>query len=578
MSKKICFKELLCLIFKVSFRALEFCENGNERFESWSQAKNILNYRLNRAVFLYLSRRSFSGGNELDQEMESQFVLDAISEIILKHFTRRCEIYRFTKIRGFSHEKLFILMSLIATYCTGFVEIIRCFRNLGIRYRLDGSIDPGSVCLAINFPAHGFSIPDRMPKKNEELAKPFSSFGEFLLHYVSVNGKRSVLSLGEYTRRSKKVEAQTKTPTDSPARPVKEFPRLVVRKSRSILDFLVDLGESLGRISLWEVNLLWKAEVVLEVNRLLRFVQAIKYKKFISHLMATGRQVEAIFTVPFEDALGCLKYDPEVRKNTFTFNYSDNLFIPPSQHIQAVKSLNQPFEVKELLSEISLSAFRLTGGVVGFTDVFYLMGAVRKIIRDKYGIILPDGARKKSKQRAAVLGYEIGDLNLKIGSYKNIVVFDVPPESRRQQLSRALVGDRICDLKFIEEFFLDIADFVHKNNVCLLFKPKYSLTNYSSEYQLLIRSIKKRLINKFILMSPYTRIGSIMDIADVCLCLPYTSPRSIGAEFGKQSFYYVPERYRDEFNTSFDYSYSLIGRSDLDQRLFHADSCSTAFP
>jgi hypothetical protein len=571
MSRMISLNKLLHFILKLSFRALNFCEGGNKKFEDWNQAKNLFNYRLNRIVFRHLGRRCFCGGEgtESDKIMGSQFVLDAITEVVSRHFELRGKIYHFTKIQGFSHERLFVIVSLISIYCLQFIEIINCFRNLGVRFKLCGLTRSDSVCLAINFPSHGFSIPGRVSENSEELAKPFSSFGEFLLHYVSINGNRSVLSLGEYVRRSKRMEKQRLAPNENHEKTAETFPRMIVKKSRSISAFWVDFNELLSLICRRKFSSYWKDEMVLQIKQLNKFVESIKYKALISHLTSTGRNVESIFIIPFENPFGYLKYDPKISKKTFTYNYGDNLIIPPSRHIHAIKNLNKPFDLKVVLSEISLSAFRLSGKAVGFTDIFYFMDTARKAINDKYDCALPCENEGKTKQRSAVLGFEVEHLELEISGRKNIAIFDVPPEGRDTQLSRALSGDRTCDFKFIEEFLLDIVDLAFKKNCRLLFKPKYSLLSYSLQYRSLIESIKDKLSDRFILISPYLRIESIIEVVDICLCFPYTSPKSIAEEFGKQAYYYVPERYRSEFETSFAYSNSLIGRVELDRNLFH---------
>lgn len=153
--------------------------------------------------------------------------------------------------------------------------------------------------------------------------------------------------------------------------------------------------------------------------------------------------------------------------------------------------------------------------------------------------------------------------------YVNIAVFDVPPESMHQQLSRALIGDRTCDLEFIGKFLLDISEVVCNNNYRILFKPKYSLSNYSVEYQLLLTQIKEKWSDKFIILSPYTRMGALIELAEVCLSFPYSSSRVIGEEFGKRSFYYVSESYRSEFETACAGSNInlIIGSDDLNKQL-----------
>lgn len=545
---------------------MEFCENDNENFASWSKAKNSYNYRLNRAIFNYLGRREFFEKNGLDKENDSQLLLEIITEIIDKHFRYRYNVYYITKKIGFQHKKIFILSSLIITYLFEIIKIIHCLKNLGLRFELNNSEIYDSVYLAIKFPSHSFSIPDQVSTKKVQSAKTFSSFGEFLLYYMTDNKNKSVLSLDEYQRHSKIAEKNTKN-INNFEKEVESFPRILIKKSRSFAAIFYDFRLLLNSVSKLKCLCLFKFNIVIHIKHLHKISESIKYAEFISLLESIGKKVELIFILPF-NSLGCIKYDSKLNGKILTYNYGDNLFIAPSPYLQSVKGSNSDFVIKDLLSEVSLWGLGLTGMATGFTDIFYDMDIARRNINEKYGCMLSVNAIGKIKQRPVAIGYEIYNLNFTCNNFKNIAVFDVPPDERRHQLERALAGDRASDFKFCKEFLLDIAELADNNDIRILLKPKYSLSNYSLDYRSLINLIKKKLGNKFVMMSPYSRVGSIIDASDVCLNSPYTSARAFGEEFGKQSYYYVPEGYRMEFETNCGNFNLLIGRTELCKQLF----------
>lgn len=546
-------------IVSVSFAGICAYDKVKNDFDSWVKVKKNLNYELNKIVISYIAQKVNAEKYISCDKMYRQFNLDLIAEIIETHYHDRLRIYRFACKFKYGERKVFIAISLIDIYINCFLRFLQSLKKLGLRY--DSPVNNGykRFIVTVNFPDHSFSVPEYA----ENLLitkKPFSSLGEFLLEYSHENGEVAVLSLDEYVRKSKNKEALIEV--DSVDKRINIVDRQILKQKKNLSNIVSDTFLIMPLIT---KSILLNHSFLSYIFRILyicKYIDSIRYESLLTNLKNKGCKVDHILLPSFH-TLGVIKYDD--RHGVIMYNYAENFFIPP---ISEIRKINNSFvDIDVLLSEISLSSLMISSDVIGFTDVAYLLNSAKKIISENCGCPLPVMEINKIEQRTAVLGYEVDVPIIKIDGYKDIAVFDVPPEEKITQLSRSLVGDLMASFDGIEKFWLDIISVVCQYNFRVLFKPKYSFENYSVEYKELIDKIKNKLKEKFIVLSPYHRMGSILINADICLCLPYTSVHKIALEYGKTSYYYVPEMYRIGYESEYDIENTIVGKIELNKML-----------
>jgi hypothetical protein len=544
---------------------MKICYDNEVAFDEWCFRKNNLNYRVNRAVFFYLKQKNIKKNYYIDNRMSNQFILDFIVELLFEHFKKRIRLYQLSN-NHIDHERLFILISFLTIYFYGFMLLLKGIWNFGIGYKFEFMAKVKSVSFAINFPEHSFSIQNDVRISELDSQNQYSSFGEFLVGSGLISNESSIISIDEYIRKSKMNELGKDKLSSYPNREsVNKVQNIKLLKSRSIILISLDLWKHFSQFLFLGFKMMQNFDGIVAVKRFQNYITAKRYKDLFDELKIKRIKLKSIFLIPFENSIGDLKYDSEYNKKCLVFNYGENLLIPPSTIVQKLKREDHALlNLKELMSEFSISAFNYCVNGVGFTDILFLLNSVRSKIEENYSIPLPMLKGNKAKQKTAVLGYEIDEINLDDNKFlTNIAIFDIPPEGKIEQLRRALSGDRSSEFNFIKEFLMDIVEFAMNKKVRLIHKPKYSLENYSKEYQMLIRSFKDSLTNRFVVLNPYTRLGTIFSNIEASLSMPYTSPKIIGDELLKKSFYYVPEKYRSTFSNGFAYSNSIIGKEEL---------------
>jgi polysaccharide biosynthesis PFTS motif protein len=123
----------------------------------------------------------------------------------------------------------------------------------------------------------------------------------------------------------------------------------------------------------------------------------------------------------------------------------------------------------------------------------------------------------------------------------------VPPEDEYSQLKRSLIGDMTANLEFIDSFLSDFININISSDFVILYKPKYSLGNYSNEYKKVINSLIDKFYDKFVLLDPYVRFEDLMNITDLAISFPYTSTYKFAKYSGVNSFFYIPDAYIKDF-------------------------------
>jgi hypothetical protein len=118
-----------------------------------------------------------------------------------------------------------------------------------------------------------------------------------------------------------------------------------------------------------------------------------------------------------------------------------------------------------------------------------------------------------------------------------VLIFDVTPRND-------LPESNIYATRYVTAFLNDILSSLEFNrstgSVMISLKPKriYDRTR-SRDYVSKVRGLSKKGIVH--LLHPRVNLYSAMNIADLIICYPFTSPALIGASLGKRVIYYVPE-------------------------------------
>ncbi len=141
-------------------------------------------------------------------------------------------------------------------------------------------------------------------------------------------------------------------------------------------------------------------------------------------------------------------------------------------------------------------------------------------------------------------------LNKKIGfnrmqndrNFKYIAVFDVPPVSKASIGSEAVYPDSNSEeynYAFMKDILRLLADF---ENVCLIYKPKRSLTSgkfsYSNETGEILEAMSKSFRVKIVdyNINPWVPIAS----ADMTISMPFESPFIASLHYGKPALFHDP--------------------------------------
>lgn len=564
--KRLSFYRLLIVVFRISYVALKSESIKKETFHRWNSTKSRLDLKLNSAVFQFIADADFVEEPSI-AKLYRQFVLDAVVQIIAQHYKRRESIFRFCKRAPFGEKSAFITLSLLQTYIDETAHLAKGVSRLRRKYKIDTKQVPNIVDLAIGFPTHSFST-SAIPSDRADSKVPVSSFGEFLSSYYSKTPHETALvSIDEYCRPSKKEEEGINTVEGSIY--ISEYPRIRISAATALSTFCFTLPEvflhSLKSISKVISS---RSSVLLEIIFLRKWTRSYAYKQLIASLQADKKIIRTVYVLPFND-VGLLRYE-ELSSTIRTYNYSHNIFIPPSRMQHAYESVwEMPLDA--ILSDVPISAFCLSGLAIGFTDVFTQLNDVKNILNARVGCKLPIEGTTQPPQRPVLLGYEVPHKKSDNGSSKCVAVFDVPPETKEIQLSRSLIGDRTCDNDVIAEFLLESLETCISEGLRVILKPKYSLSNYDMEYQTLLEGFFRRFGDSLTVANPYSRMVPLLVSVDACISAPYTSTKLVAEALGKPSIYFMPEIYRRSFRDASS-TRVVFGRSELSSFLRQINS------
>ena len=247
--------------------------------------------------------------------------------------------------------------------------------------------------------------------------------------------------------------------------------------------------------------------------------------------------------------IGMLKYENELQNFNF-YNYSQNIFIPPSQKINYnlfVKPNN--INLNEVLGEITFNIFSLYSphNQINLVSHLSFYNSLIEKINNHYKINLLK-IRYSYSEIKSNLGFEtIKKISL-VNTFKNIIIFDVPIFSVNKNLQGHFTPDLFNTTKYLSEFYNEIIDLVKNDRIKLYIKPKYSIQNNKSSvfyneiiYQLNLNKIDYEILN------PYEAIILSQKKFDLAINLPYTSTYKTQTEISNKTIFYVPKNYHQYF-------------------------------
>jgi len=554
---------LLCYVFRLSYIGLTFDRERLGSYSRWNEVKNRLDIKICEAVLSFIGESDLSL-NGINGANAKQLVLDSISEIVSMHYSGRLKIHSLSGKMPFCSKRTFVTLSVLHIY---FLEVRSMFSGIAklrSRYNFDHSGLSKSIDISVGFPCHSFSILSAEDKVcgNESLSTYHSSFGEYLLMCSKSSYKcETLISIDESVRKSKKNEKNALYSKLEGISTTEEYPRVNSQLEKSWKIFLKQIPNATKLVCQLVVNVvLRRKSLLLEIIYCKKWLKGHCLGMVVDQVAQRGSTVRKIYILPYGD-VGLLKYQ-EISPIVVTYNYSQNVFTPPAS-LESIKSHLKSAELNKVLLGVPIWVFRLHGHAVGYTDVFSLVNKMKVTLNQKFNYKLPLSNIVQTQQLPVLLGFE-HDLYGGVEGNKHIVaVFDVPPESVERQLSRSILGDRTSDFMIVEKYLVDVTDACVAAGFNVVFKPKYSLTNYSNEYRDLLDRFSIKYKNNFKIVNPYTSVLSLLSSACACITIPYTSILYVAYSVGLPSVYYIPELYRESFSFNLKNENLVIGESEL---------------
>lgn len=556
--------KFLLYVFRLSYIAIEFGFDEKTSFYRWSLIKRKLDKRINVAIFKIVSKTNLDCLGLSDKFLQ-QFLLDTLSELILRHYKRRLKLYKLCQKIPYNSKNTFIYLSIVYSYYDEFARLISAFNSLRYRYKLNTQELPDKINLSIGFPEHAFSTSAIECGENNIInpIAPFSSFGEYLSSedYPKLQGC-NLISVDEYTRASK-INEQDELDSKDNSSDIMSYPRTLISKEKNLKFFFLRFPLVVKESIKLFLHCIQKINYILiGVVFIRKWIRLFSFNELLSNIGKQNINIGYIYVLPFSD-VGLLKYDEKISSLLTTYNYGSNIFIPPVYDIHKPRKDDVSIELDDMLSAVPVGAFSLSGKSIGFTNVFTQVNDIKKAVNTKYDCKLPVELNTKIAQQPLLMGYENNENNKSVKFSEYIAIFDVPPESMGSQFARSLTGDKLCSYDIIEAFLSECTNACVLAGYNVLYKPKYSLSNYSKEYRKLIDGFKKKYGDKFFVINPYANIIPVLKEVGASINFPYTSTKLIADAIKLPSTFYIPDNYRKSFYKDSLSQDLLIGKSEL---------------
>ena len=507
-------------IFSKSYLVLDFFEK-TESTEDQIIFQEESNYDLNSYIFKNIDING--------QGFESQYYIDFINFFLNDHLKKRRQIFKVTRPIG---RVGFIIVSYLTTVFYFIKTFLKSILSSMNEIDLKKSYNKNYNIICFGFPSHSFV--------NHELALSNCSFVEYLRGIKNFSNKDKILSLEEYSRPSLNKKSSY-------------YERLKFYE-RDLLNKKINLNKAFKII-----NVLFEALICFfqKINKrgILNFIYFFKIfitgksiEKIISKLEKSNIKNQNIFFNQFYD-IGILKYESKM-KNFHFFNYSQNIFVPPSQAINNILlGKARDFELNKVLRDITFNIFSLYSPHKQINLVSHLnfYNLLIKKINHLYKVNLLKVEFSDSKN-ISNLGFEIlKKISLK-SKIKNIIIYDLPIESHTTTLKRHFTGDLFCSSNYLNDFYDEIIKLATNCKVKLYIKPKYSIQNkmLNNFYEKIIHKLKLNKI-KYEILNPYEAIILEGKKFDLAINLPYTSTYKTQIKISKKTIFYAPKNYHQYF-------------------------------
>ena len=517
------------------FNVLFIAQKDHKYDQEWVLGKRNSDSLLNELCVNYLASLTKSQITKDPNEVQKHLIL--LASILRKQFKIRALVTRnFYFLKSINLKCLIAIIWLYAQLLKNYASQIF---SMPFEYQISNDVVGKKINLTIGFPHHSFNL-----KKNQTSFP--SSFAEYVVSSrPEADGLDLFVSLDNYWRESKKNEGRSHS-TDSG---ISRLEFISASKTLSLKNFY----ERLRYLFLSLIRFRPQA-IALYLTESSHSMLIIGHLIFIEKLKKCNQVLE-VYILPFSDYL-MLLFCKELQGQANVYYYSENMLIPPTSFF--INGLTQKKFNK--FEDGNYSSFYGIKRASGFVRVNNFLN---KIAHDIF-LGQEKGVAFIANEQPSMLGFE-GLLKAKEwnGAYV-VLVFDVPPESTFQQLCRSSIGDKMADIQFVSDFLNELKSELFDPYVTFMYKPKYSLTNYSNDYRALITSLEDSMGERFVVLNPYVRVGDIVEKSDLVISAPYTSTKRFAEFYGKKSLFYVPSKYRELFMAYDGYnSETIYGKNEL---------------
>lgn len=515
----------LGLYLKLSFNILlqAAIRKKQMSFGVWVLEKSVYNKRINRL-----------GSKFLQSHQKNPSALLTLATFLRLQYQIRTKV--FLQATEKHSKKRMVLKAVLVAYSVAIKKLIKACCSLCREYHVDADLNDRRIIFAVGFPSHSFNF------VRSELNIAGGSFAEYLkLHYQS---DVTLVCINEYTRHSKLLESNSNEMRPSA---IQTMSRYKAYTCISILALMKGLYQAL-KIFLKEYLSLSPLQLIEFSSR----VALIPYKRLFE---LHQHSINKIYLPPFSE-LEYLNFEMETFGKVAAFYYSENILIPP------VKGFGgRVLEHDQSYHDVNFGMMGCYGTVEGYTEVVCKLNQMAREVFDSQGNL----SETEFQYFPCLLGFERNYERALKPVLITIALFDVPPESEESQLNRTIIGDMTADITFVESFLSDFLKLDISVSYQLLYKPKYSLENYSFEYRKIIDSLINKFHDKFVFLDPYVRLTDIMRATDLVLSFPYTSTHKFAKYSGVQSYYFIPDRCVNDFKSVETRDDCIYGINDVNR-------------
>jgi len=503
-------------IYSKSYKILNSI-NQIEKIENQITFLENSNCDLNTFIFKYLKINC--------ENSDYQFNVDSINFFIEGHLKKRIEIYKLTKRLGKNGFVVWSFINSIFYFFKVFINTI--FLSLS-EFEFFNKRNSNYNIICFGFPTHSFV--------RKEFSPHNSSFIGYLLNNNKLSKEIKILSIDEYKRPSLKNN-------NSNYETLNFYARDLVKKKIKLTK-LFQIPSAIY-FALFDFFINKKKGIFNFIYYFKLYVRGSFIKNIISKIESENQY---LYFNQFYD-IGNLKY--KIDHTNFQFyNYSQNIFIPPSQQINKlllhdINSIN----LNDILKEMSFHIFSLYNPhtQVNLTSHFKFYNTLTQKINKNFKLNLFK-IKYLENEKNSNLGFEkLKKISLD-KSTRNIVVFDLPIETFEKTLTRNFTGDLFCSTKFLNEFYDEIMEIASEYRIKLFIKPKYSIKNETLApfYEKILNKLNFKNID-FEIIDPYESIYMEGENFDVAINLPYTSTYKTQTDISNKSIFYAPKTYHKYF-------------------------------